>query len=76
MKGFDDTIKVVLLIVVGLIVIVSIMGVWGTVEGEASEGVDESAEDVQDQNQEASNVAECRFKHPGGGADYQSCLND
>ena len=75
-KGIQISIKFVLILVVGIIVVASFMGVWSTIEQDTNSSVDESLDENDEEMGDSDKVTDCRSQHPGGGGAYQECLSN
>ncbi|WP_414837880.1 hypothetical protein ACK3SF_00540 [Candidatus Nanosalina sp. VS9-1] len=73
-KAVTLSIKTVLLLMIGALVVLSIMGAWGAFEGNLSDTVGDSNQQAQDQSSQASCQLECRQEHLSGGGEYEACV--
>lgn len=72
-KGFTLSISAVIILVVGLITIAGVMGMWGSVEGDTGESLDNSTTQTGTQTNKSQCVTKCRFDYPKGGAEFENC---
>lgn len=72
-KGFTLNIRLVLMIVVALITLAAVMGMWGSVGGDAESTLNNSSTQTDTQTGRSQCVADCRFDYPKGGAEFENC---
>lgn len=73
-KAVSMSIRTVLILMIGALVVLSVMGAWGAFEDDTEDSLGESSQQAGDQSSEASCALECRFDNLGGGGDYEGCV--
>lgn len=75
-KGVNLSIKTVLILMVGAVVVLSVIAAWGSFEGDTERSLSDSNDQAGAQSERASCVLECRQENLGGGGDYEGCVQN
>lgn len=73
-KAVSLSIKTVLILMVGALVVLGVMGSWGAFESSTDDSIGESTQQADQQSSEAACILECRQENLGGGGDYEGCV--
>lgn len=73
MKGYGVNIRVVGAVLLALIVVIVLLGGFNDINSSAEDQANKTNQDVQDETEEASCVAECRRDFPSGGLAFEDC---
>lgn len=73
-KAVSLSIKTVVMLMIGALVVLSIIGAWGSFEGNIDDTVGDSNKQAEDQSNQASCELQCRQEHLGGGGEYEACV--
>jgi len=72
-KAATMSVKTVLIIIVGLIVVLTMIGTWTDFSGPVENRLDDSSTESQQRTSEAECKFQCRQDNPFGGGDYEQC---
>ena len=74
-KAVSLSIRTVMILMVGVILVLTMMSLWGSFSGQASDRLDNSSTESQQMTTEAECKFQCRQDNPFGGGDYEQCIS-
>lgn len=73
-KAVSLSIKTVLILMIGALVVLTIMGAWSGFEQDTESSLEDSTDSAGEQSNDAACALECRQDHLGGGGEYEACV--
>lgn len=67
------SIRTILILVAGLILVATVLGMWGGLQSDTENSIGSSTDQSEGQSDKANCVAACRFDYPSGGAEFENC---